>query len=166
MANVFVHFEPIGPIEGSLDVDGDLPPYVIKGSPEEKVWRANNPNGHTVIGLEPSFTTGTTSAHKFAANEDYDMLVKYLDANMDVVIHRDANGWTPLAEAVKKGNEKIVRLLLDRGSEPNARLGKDATGGSILHMAKQELGEDHSVFQLLKSRGARIIPPDGSKEEL
>jgi prolyl 4-hydroxylase len=49
MANVFVHFEPVGPLEGELEYGKtDLPPYLIPGSPEEEHWRRSHPNGHKV----------------------------------------------------------------------------------------------------------------------
>jgi hypothetical protein len=31
MANVFIHFEPIGPVGEEIDIDVDLPNYVIRG---------------------------------------------------------------------------------------------------------------------------------------
>ena len=31
MANVFIHFEPIGPVGEEIDIDEDLPRYVIPG---------------------------------------------------------------------------------------------------------------------------------------
>lgn len=49
MANVFIHFEPIGPMGGEVEYGKtDLPPYVIPGSPEEEHWRKHNPDGHKV----------------------------------------------------------------------------------------------------------------------
>lgn len=32
MANIFVHFEPIGPVGDDIDVDPDLPQYIIRGT--------------------------------------------------------------------------------------------------------------------------------------
>ena len=49
MANVFIHFEPIGLMGGELEYGKtDLPPYVIPESPEEEHWRTHNPDGHKV----------------------------------------------------------------------------------------------------------------------
>ena len=49
-ANVFAHFEPIGPLDPDDPSDGydpttDLPPYLIPGSKWEKEWRKSNPDG-------------------------------------------------------------------------------------------------------------------------
>jgi hypothetical protein len=49
MANVFIHFEPIGPVDGELEIGkSDLPPYIIPESPEEPHWRTENPDGYEV----------------------------------------------------------------------------------------------------------------------
>jgi prolyl 4-hydroxylase len=51
-ANVFVHFEPVGPLdpeaepERAIDSSSlDLPPYLIPDSPWEKQWISQNPTG-------------------------------------------------------------------------------------------------------------------------
>lgn len=48
-ANVFVHFEPVGPLDPSAnstyDVQLDLPPYLIPGSKWESEWKQANPQG-------------------------------------------------------------------------------------------------------------------------
>jgi hypothetical protein len=38
MANVFIHFEPIGPIDGELEIGkSDPPSYIIPGSPKSHI---------------------------------------------------------------------------------------------------------------------------------
>jgi prolyl 4-hydroxylase len=48
-ANLFVHFEPIGPLdpneEGTYDPALDIPPYVIPDSVWEKEWIKKHPRG-------------------------------------------------------------------------------------------------------------------------
>ena len=48
-ANVFVHFEPLGPLdpndEGTYDPNLDIPPYVIPDSVWEKEWMKTNRQG-------------------------------------------------------------------------------------------------------------------------
>ena len=39
MANVFIHYEPIGPIGGPIKTSGDLPPYVIPDTPQAERWK-------------------------------------------------------------------------------------------------------------------------------
>jgi prolyl 4-hydroxylase len=146
--------QPIGPIDGAVLVDGDLPPYVIPGSEEEPKWRASNPDGHVLLG-QRSFTTGSTTAHEYAQFGDLASLTRYLDEHEEAISHRDANGWTPLAEGIRSSNIEVVELLLDRGSEVNAQVGKDNDGASMVRIAKEMLGADHEIVSLLVSRGGR-----------
>ena len=158
MANIFIHFEPIGPIGGQVQTSGELPPYLIPGSPEEPNWRRSNPRGHRVKGYQGSFTTGSTELHHHALSGDFEKLKAALDKHgqEDVVNARDANGWTALHEAVREGTSiEAVQLLLDHGAEVNARTGKNENGQSPLVLAKQFHGQDHAVTKLLESRGAK-----------
>jgi prolyl 4-hydroxylase len=191
MANIFIHFEvrraervdwlasrafidlrcffassqPIGPIDGAVMVDGDLPPYLIPGSEEETKWRASNPNGHVLLG-QRQFTTGSTVAHEYAQFGDLASLTRYLDEHPEIVEHRDKNGWTPLAEGIRSGKKEVVELLLNRGSEVNAQVGKDQNGPSMLRLAKELVGADHEIISLLVSRGGRDFTGEEAATEL
>jgi len=158
MANVFIHFEPVQKIGGQVEYTGDLPPYVIPGSPEEPNWRRAHPQGHKIMG-DKAFTTGSTEAHQAAGAGDLDDLKKTLDKDAHLVNVRDKNGWTPLHEAVRNGNAEAVRFLLDRGAEMNSRSGSNEQGGSPLYMAKQFHGDDHPIISLLEERGAIVYKP-------
>ena len=162
MANVFIHFEPVGPVAGKVEYTGDLPPYVIEGSPEEAHWRRENPNGHEVVSTR-KFATGSTDAHYHAMNGDFDALKRVLEKNPDLINVRDVNGWTPLHEAIRQGDPTLVQLLLDRGAEVNARTGNDGEGGSALWWARkyhEEDEEESDVSKLLRERDAKIYEPE------
>ena len=163
MANVFIHFEPIGPVGSDLIYGTtELPPYLIPGSPEEENWRANNRNGHKIMkGRE--FTEGTTEAHRAALEGSLSELTEAVDAHEEYVNARDVNGWTPLHEAVRSGEIECVKFLLDRGSNINARTGTSANEGSVLYWAKRSLGSSE-LIELLKEHGAKYFAP-GDKEE-
>ena len=154
MANIFIHFEPIGPIGGQVQLTGDLPPYLIPGSPAEESWRAANPKGHRVMGKHSSFTTGSTELHLHAKEGDLEKVREALDKHGDLINVRDKNGWSALDESIRKGATEIVRLLLDHGAEVNRRTGPDQNGYTPLELAKQYKGEDHEITELLKARGA------------
>jgi hypothetical protein len=158
MANVFVHFEPIGPIDGAPELTGDLPPYLIPGSPDEPTWRSLNPNGHVLV-TDHLTDTGATEAHRYAQSNDIKSLTAYLDKVDDAVSHRDSNGWTPLVEAVRTGNVEMVKLLVERGSEVNDRTGPNGEGGSVLWWTNELVGMAHPVYEYLKEVGAREIEP-------
>lgn len=177
MANVFIHFEPYQKIGGPVELTGDLPPYVIPGSPHEAYWRATHPEGHQLL-INQQFTTGSTEAHQHAGTGNIKELEKVLDQYPHLVNARDANGWTPLHEAIRIGDVELVKLVLDRGGEMNRRVGVDGDGGSPLWMAKNhdfllELQEkDDKVFveryekaiakvaALLEERGAVEYKPE------
>ena len=160
MANVFIHFEPIQKIGGQVEYTGDLPPYILRGSPEEANWRSRNPDGHKLLGkIKQSFTTGSTAAHQYAQHGDTLSLKKTLNKHAHLINVRDENGWSALHEAVRTGTVDTVQLLLDRGAEMNMRSGPRQDGGSPLNLAKQYHGADHPVVTLLESRGAKDYQP-------
>jgi prolyl 4-hydroxylase len=167
MANVFIHFEPVGPVDGQIEYNGDLPPYLIAGSEEEPRWRAQNPNGHRIM-QSSEFATGSTEAHRYANAGDIRNLKRILDKQADVVNIRDANGWTPLHEAVRTGDLEIIRLLIDRGSEVNARTGLKGEGGGPLDLAKKAYGDGHEIVDFIQSRGGQyfITAPSERHSEL
>lgn len=124
MANLFVHFEPIGHSlrhnaeqgrglddahnkyrdslarghgghENEMAENG-LPPYVIPGTPEERHWRQTHPGGFK--SKKNSATTGSqqTIAHFAAQTGNIQQLELEVKNNKDVVNAKDHNGWTPL----------------------------------------------------------------------
>lgn len=55
-ANIFVHFEPIEPLDpdttpNTYDPEADLPPYLIPGSKWAQTWRHSNPEGYTGVSV-------------------------------------------------------------------------------------------------------------------
>lgn len=132
IANIFIHFEPIGHSlrhnaeSGGGDVhkkyrddvanskggheheenDG-LPVYIQKGSPEEKHWRRQHPNGMQT--KTASFTTGSTTAHEAAKTGNVARLEKEIKKKKDSVHAKDENGWTPLHEGARGGHLEVVK---------------------------------------------------------
>jgi prolyl 4-hydroxylase len=153
-ANVFVHFEPRGPLNGPDEINGDLPPYVIPNSLEEPIWRNSNPNGHIIMDSR-QFATGSTDAHMRASEGDVKELRWILDNQEDIVNVRDVNGWTPLHEAIRTGIYEPIELLLDRGAEVNARVGANGEGVTALSLAIDNHGEESAIAQLLRERGGK-----------
>ena len=165
MANIFIHFEPIGPIKGQIQWDGELPPYVIRGSEGEADWHVQNPDGHQLHSGE-LFNTGSTDAHHHAGSGDLDELEAILDHDSELVNVRDKNGWTPLHEAVRLGDVNIVQLLLDRGADANARTGPNGDGGSPLYYLQEyhEKSKDYEeMVKLLQEFNGKLVAPTPSE---
>jgi ankyrin repeat protein len=91
--------------------------------------------------------------------------VEIIDAHEEYVNARDANGWTPLHEAVRNGRVDLIQFLIDRGSDVNSRTNPAANGGSVLYWAwMHHPDESHPVIELLKKYGAKYFLPFKSEE--
>jgi hypothetical protein len=137
------------------NTDG-LPGYIIPNSPEESHWRMQHPDQKQTA--EQTFTTGSTPAHRHAAEGRVKDLELYIKQNKDAVNARDANGWTPLIESVRAGHLEAVKLLVDNGADFNVKT--YGTGGTALWWAKQAHGEEHPVIEFLESLGALEAGPE------
>mmetsp|Transcript_28353 Transcript_28353/g.42756 ORF Transcript_28353/g.42756 Transcript_28353/m.42756 type:complete len:530 (+) Transcript_28353:181-1770(+) len=181
-ANIFVHFEPVGhslrhnakeaaerAAAGHQDnhstggheqesSDG-LPPYIVRGSPEEQRWRASHRNASGGRKKKTSFTTGSTPAHKAAQSGDAGELKNVIDKLGHLIDAKDANGWTPLHEGARGGHIEVVQLLVEKGANINERT-QGGIGGTPLYWSIEQNGEDHPVSELLASLGGISIGPD------
>jgi len=167
MANVFVHFEPIGAVGDPIYVDPDLPGYIIKGSDEEQNWRSTNPDGYHLV--EGKFTTGSTTAHAAAGLGQPQEVKRILKEMPQYVNHRDVNGWMPIHEAVRGGHIETLAVLLEHGADINARTqgkGRGAAGPSALWWAVKTHGEDHPVVHFMEENGAKLFAPGEGNHEL
>ena len=120
------------------------------------MWRQRNPNGWS-IQQSVALTAGSTEAHQTVGRQDYGLLTKILDAQGDLVHAADENGWLPLHESAVGSSEAIVELLIERGSNVNA---KTKDGRTALQLAKHYKGVDHPFVEMLEKAGAtsRIKP--------
>ena len=165
MANIFIHFEPVAPLDEPNPVfSGDLPPYVIPGSPEEPNWRNNNPRGWLAVQTQ-ALTRGTTEAHQLVVKQELRDLRYILDLHPHYVNVADDLGWTPLHEACRTLNLEIVQFLVDRGADIHA---KTKAGESVAYVATffvettspepefQQNPYSHPMVVYLLSLGAKL----------
>lgn len=91
-ANIFIHFEPFEIFDTGRDIptDGDLPPYLLPGSPAVENWKKEYPEGWS--------STMLTTCHAYAGSGSLHALkeMKELDASLLHVI--DDNGWQPVSK--------------------------------------------------------------------
>ncbi len=154
-ANVFIHFEPYDGWHDARDQTnlgdntGDLPPYIIPGSPEEAHFRSDNPNGwfkDFAEGEEPP-------VNEFASVGSLEDLQRAEALEPRLLWFRDSNGWAPIHEAARAGHLDIVKYLIEHGANMNA-----VTEGnqSPLAIAKESLGATHKVVNYLEELGAEL----------
>ena len=164
-ANLFIHFEPSGhslqhkaqdsgaeAARGARDTNvagrhggeaaDDLPPHVVPGSAAEEQQSRKTADDYITINRG-------TPAHLAANRGDVRRLEAALNEAKDSLNAKDANGWTPLHEGARGGQEDVVRLLLDRGALINE---KERTGKTPLDLSIKANGKDHSVTRLLEKK--------------
>ena len=73
-------------------------------------------------------------AYRAVEDDDRDSLVELLDRFPDIIIQRGTNGNDLLGMATATGDERTVRLLLERGADPALR---DNRGKSAADMASE-----------------------------
>ena len=143
------------------------PPY-IQGDKEQRRWKGTQidekppkPKDRSHLedpSLESDLAVGSTLAHKYANERQYNELEELLENDPDKIHALDENGWLPLHEAARSGSVAIVKLLVEKGSKINTR-SNNGTGGTPLWLAENSLERNHAVIKYLKSAGAVNIAP-------
>ncbi|MFQ5740043.1 MAG: ankyrin repeat domain-containing protein [Acidobacteriota bacterium] len=87
-----------------------------------------------------------------AALGDFERVEDFLDQDPRRIVEARPCGKRALSSAVEFGHERIVRLLLERGADPNWPEGADAPRGVALHAAAR--AGDRTLVELLLAHGA------------
>jgi ankyrin repeat protein len=93
-----------------------------------------------------------TSAHTAAKENKPKLLKVIIESDASACHRRDENGWTPIHEAVRTGNSRLVKLLIDAGANVNAKTNKDLT--PLFFAVSTSNTMHHAVPKLLVSSGA------------
>jgi len=160
-ANIFVHFEPMGVFrrENHEDLNIDvvahedsmvslkkgLPPYVVPGTPWEKQWNEQHPDGWELLrsDLIPAVRSG-----------DLRTIDNLYIQDPSSIYEVDSNGWNALHEAVRAGHMDIVKYLLERNIDLNLKTSY-GRGQTALKLAKDNHGEG-SLFNYLEEMGGEL----------
>eukprot|EP00546_Thalassionema_frauenfeldii_P006648 CAMPEP_0178913224 /NCGR_PEP_ID=MMETSP0786-20121207/10722_1 /TAXON_ID=186022 /ORGANISM="Thalassionema frauenfeldii, Strain CCMP 1798" /LENGTH=448 /DNA_ID=CAMNT_0020585939 /DNA_START=71 /DNA_END=1417 /DNA_ORIENTATION=- len=163
-ANIFVHFEPLGPFrrehhedlypdlefhEDSLEsLEVGLPPYILPGNDWAERWRQQNPEGWQLL---------SSNVFTVASMGDLRALDNLYIQDPDVILEVDDNGWGPLHLACRAGHLEMVKYLSERGVDLQART---KGGESALDLARVHHGEESELFQYLEREADHVVVGD------
>lgn len=151
----------------------ELPPYILKdsivakewdrgefedeipGAPRKKFYEYDGP---------PKEDWGQHEAHNAAGDGDLDALIEIAKEDSEGLHAIDHNGWQPIHEAVRSGEEDVIEFLKEQGADLNSITDSGAGGLSVLDIAIKEWGDDHEFIDWLKSLGATLTKFDMGPE--
>mmetsp|Transcript_4985 Transcript_4985/g.11018 ORF Transcript_4985/g.11018 Transcript_4985/m.11018 type:complete len:198 (+) Transcript_4985:2856-3449(+) len=154
-ANIFIHFEPTGKVLRErdaylrTDTSGELPIYIMPGSPEEKKWLRENKRS---VKEAPAAAPLNPLAHA-SATGDIATVAEYAATKSDQLHKPDNNGWTSLHEAARGGHQNVVALLVKHGADVNQKT-NFGEGDTALDLAVRSHGRDHPLVRFLQLNGA------------
>ena len=148
-ANIFVHFEPLGPPRGKIhNFEKDYPPYLIPGTEWETEWRQHFPLGWRAL----------KDAVSLAQKGDLRTLRYIAEVNPDALSEDDGtpSKWKPIHEAVRSGFLDVVKFFVEEvGISVNEScLATD--NETPLKIAIEFHGPNDPVTQYLESKGAML----------
>jgi prolyl 4-hydroxylase len=145
-ANVFVHFEPLGPlnatdptlIDNIVHDNITYPPYVIPGSSWDPEWKIENPNGWDVLEDTKRLV------------QDGDLSTIQYASTIHPSLWNGTDEWTPIHEAVRHSHYEIVQYLVET---LNVELTKSCTAyqGTPYKLSLFMHGIDHPITQYLQT---------------
>ena len=140
-ANIFVHFEPLGPASKPLEdyltePIGDFPPYLNPDATETMdLWKLHNPRGWNLF-----FTDIMT-----AVRDGHYRVVEDLVVQKPAMFHmKDSTGQSPMDLAIQSGQHEIVSLLMKMKCFDGDK--KDV----LVEKAKTIHGEDSDMHKRLR----------------
>ncbi len=118
-ANIFIHFMPI-PSEEQIH-EHELPPYILRESKVASQWEDGEfendipgaPSGRHDEHHDEHW--GQHDAHDAAGDGDLDKLIEIAKVEQEALHFIDKNGWQPIHEAVRSGEEDVIEFLMLQG---------------------------------------------------
>lgn len=106
--------------------------------------------------------SGKTALYEACSNDRFDAAELLLNWGADLTETDKVSTLSPLDIAAKNGNLKIVKLLLERGADPNEEALKD--GLRALHRVAQESGSRHVDVMKLLLQSKLVSPNDKGRD--
>ena len=144
-ANIFVHFEPIGPLEMQAgQQDTNFPPYLIPDMPWTEEWKSDHPQGWPLLKEVPKLTQmGDLRTLEYIGMLDPSRLTA-----------ADSNGWQPIHDAARHGHLEIVKYLVEQQGVGINTQTKITQLKTPLAVARRFLTPNHPVIEYLVEKGA------------
>ncbi len=159
-ANIFIHFMPV-PTEEQIK-NHALPPYIQENSTVAKQWVRGKfedeiPGAPHEIMDDRSDENkwGQHEAHTAAGDGDLERLIEIAKEDEHALHYEDHNGWKPIHEAVRSGDEEVIEFLAEQGADLNSRT-VNGKGPSVLDIAIESWGDEEDYIDWLRSLGARV----------
>ena len=106
---------------------------------------------------------GKITAHQAASLGELSVLKGIAkESGKQELFKADHNGWRPLHEAARSGNDDIVEYLLEQGAKVNDRTNNNK-GGNPLYWASKDPKKNASAIELLKKHGGINMAPIDTK---
>lgn len=162
-AYLFLYFVPL-PTEEQLK-ENALPPYILKESTLAKAWEEGVYDN--IIPGSPKAHWGQHEAHDAAGDGDLEALIRIAQNDIHSLHAKDNNGWEPIHEAVRAGNEAVIEFLHAQGADLNALTHSSSGKGlSVLDIALDFWDHDSSFISWLRSLGATVTNNNDIAAEL
>jgi hypothetical protein len=102
--------------------------------------------------VDPNEDSARTPLHAAASLGEMDAVSDLLSSTtgVEMLNVQDANGWTPLHEAIRAGDVAVIKLMVDKGADMALKTTK---GGTALWWARR-LGSSPELIEFLESVGA------------
>jgi ankyrin repeat protein len=137
--------------DGRLSYKGNTPLISACWGPGSKNWKATVAKFLIDEGADINARNDRGATPLYFSIKDFDLTQRLIDLGADVNL-RAYGDFTPLHQAALSGNDKVARLLIDHGADPNA----NGAEGTVMHYIIRNSHPEESTIQLLVEGGAKL----------
>lgn len=134
----------------------ELPFFIQPDSLESKRWKQEVTYDRNMSELRQAPPPNT--ANLLASRGELSKLKELGEQDPGILSKADVNGWQPIHEAARAGNTEVIKYLIEKGVDVNART-NGGRGASPLWWAEDKHGVDHEAAKVLRKAGAVSLAP-------